>query len=124
VLTSKSPNAENFGRLNACRINKPAIPTTFTPGINVVGGVLSKTFLESLVRPSITCTEFLFLLMVELRLMFSVVKFTTTMMLGYESSDSGQLKVTASVVMLNSSEERILILPGMARHGSMPKTLQ
>jgi len=62
------------------------------PGNNVVGSVLSSTSAVSLVRPSITCNESLVLLMVELSRMFSMVKFTTTRMLGSTGSilDLGQ----------------------------------
>jgi hypothetical protein len=121
-LTSNSPNAETDGFTYVCRMrNVSAMPTMLIPGINVVGTVFFTTIAVSLKRPSITCTEFFPLLIIEESdLIFSSVKFTATRISGRSrkcGARDGHWKLMTSNLALAASHTGGGICFGAMLHG-------
>ena len=75
-LTANNPSVESGWFLNCCKMYCLANPTTFTPGSSKAG--ISVLWTISGMLPTITCTEFVLPLAIELEAIPSLVKFTVT----------------------------------------------
>jgi hypothetical protein len=87
-LTSNNPITASTELDMVCRIWRRTNPKRFTPGIKVVGIVVMKTLVVSLVRPIISCTEFVGVSTIVVDEMFSAVKLTVMRRSGIMSWDT------------------------------------